>query len=89
MLTKPLRLSIALALVSIAATSLLASTVPARASAGAPRPAWEYRVLGDITNLFGETVGTSVAAMNQAGLAGWEAVGIYGNGATLMKRRLD
>lgn len=49
---------------------------------------WEYTILGDVRNGFNETIGTSVEALNSAGRKGWEAVTSYGNGATLLKRRL-
>lgn len=48
---------------------------------------WEYHILGDIKNGFGETVGTSADALNKAGAEGWEAVGVFPNAAVLLKRR--
>lgn len=52
-------------------------------------PNWEYQILGDVRNGFGETMGTSIEALDAAGAAGWEAIAVYGNGATLMKRLKD
>ena len=49
---------------------------------------WEYAFVGGIVNGYGETVGTSLDDLNSAGQEGWEAVASYGNGVTLVKRRL-
>lgn len=66
---------------------LLAGGSRASAAAALIAPTWEYFVLGDIKNMFGETLGTSSSKLNEYGSAGWEAVAVYPNGATLLKRR--
>lgn len=49
---------------------------------------WEYMFIGDLKNGFGEVVGVSGQAMNEAGREGWEAVTVMG-GSVLMKRPLS
>lgn len=57
-------------------------------SAGGRRDKWEYMFVGDIKNGFGEVLGVSEQALNEAGLEGWEAVATMG-GSVLMKRSLS
>src|SRR5262245_28322078 len=60
---------------------------PAKCSAPAPKPQqWEYLILGDLRNMFGESIGTTAQGLANAGAEGWEAVAIYPNATTLMKR---
>ena len=49
---------------------------------------WEYQIVGGVRNGFNENVGTSIEALDDAGKQGWEAVAVYPNGVTLMKRAL-
>jgi len=49
---------------------------------------WEYQLVGGLRNGFNETVGTTLEALDAAGKEGWEAVAVYPNGVTLVKRPL-
>lgn len=53
-------------------------------------PKWEYMIIHDLPNeRTGVLIGTTEEGLNSAGQEGWEAVAIAGNGATILKRRLD
>ena len=49
---------------------------------------WEYQIVGGVRNGYDQNIGTSVEALDAARKEGWEAVAVYPNGVTLMKRPL-